>query len=121
MAIANINGFDVPYVHAVSIDRYVIADRARTAGGKLRQDAITLKRTWSLETRPMTRLEAQGLIDEVERLFGGPMDFWLDEFGAQSNTVRAFVTIDDEQRVTFAKDGVWHNDGKQLVFTIEEQ
>jgi hypothetical protein len=121
MAIAQINGIDVPYVFALQISRELIAERSRTAGGKMRQDAIAKKRTWRVDTRPMLKSESDLITGEIDSELGGPMEFWLDEFGVPSNTVAVFVTVDNEERVTFARGGMWHNDGRQLSLTVVEQ
>lgn len=121
MAIAQINGIDVHYVFAVQVGRELVAERTRTAGGKLRQDAIAVKRTWTLETRPMTKAQSDALTQAIDLAFGGPMSFWLDEFGPPGTTIEVFVEIQNEERVAFARDGVWHNDGRQLSLSIIEQ
>lgn len=121
MAIAKIDTEYVPYVFAVSVDRTLVGERERTAGGKLRQDAIAIKRAWSLQTRPLTYAEATVLTALIDGDLGGPFDFWIDDFGAEANTIKAFVTIEDEERVAFAKGGTWHNNGRQLTLLVEEQ
>lgn len=121
MAIAKISTEYVPYVFAVSVDRTLVGERERTAGGKLRQDAIAIKRAWSLQTRPLTFAEASALTNIIDGGLGGPFAFWIDDFGAETNTVQAFVTIEDEERVAFAKGGTWHNNGRQLTLLVEEQ
>jgi hypothetical protein len=113
----------VPYVFALSVSRELVGgDRARTAFGHLRQDitGAVVKREWRIETRPMTKSEADAIIDELDDADWGPVDFWIDEFGSPGETIEAFVVLDAEERVTFGRNGVFHNDGRQLMFTVTE-
>lgn len=114
MMIAKIGGVEIPAVYAIETDRQIIGDRARTAGGKMRQDLVTIKRTWQLQTRPITGTQANALFAVID----GAVDFWLDEFG--EDTVKAYVTISDK-RSQFGLNGVWQKDGREITLTVEEQ
>ena len=116
MGVAMIGGNEVPYVYAVTINRETIGDEARTAGGKLRRDVVAIKHSWRLQTRPMTAAEAATLTDYIEGLLGGTTTFVL-----KGTSYTAFVDIENEEFVQFGRDGVWHNDGRQLTLTIREQ
>ena len=100
-----------------------IGDRDRTAGGNMRQDTITTKRNWRISTRRMTHDEAYDLINYLRDRFFVVGDFWLDEFGAEANTVSAYIPPEDirANRASFYRDGVFHNDGKELTLRVVER
>ena len=118
--IAAIDGIEIPYVYEIDVERVFVGDEGRTVGGKLRRDAVVVKRIWNLQTRPMTKDEAAPLIDHLDGIMYSAVDFWLDEFGDTSKTVRAYVSI-FEERVAFGRGGKWYKDGKQLTITVEEK
>ena len=66
MAAAQFDGIDIPLIYAIELERQVIGDRRRTAGGKMRQDVIAMKRQWTLTTRPMEKADADALINHLE-------------------------------------------------------
>jgi hypothetical protein len=96
----------------------MIGERSRTAGGKLRQDFIAMKRIWKLKTRPMTKAQANVLIDYLNTNDWQVGNFWLDEIGSN---IQAFVMIDSENRVQFYDGPTFVPDGRELELTIEEQ
>lgn len=119
---ARFDGIDIPLVYAVEIEREFIGDRARTAGGKLRQDLVAVKRSWQLHTRPLRLEQANQLLDHLEAINYGPGDFWLDDFGFTWNTVRAVIVAESirESHVGISIDGRWHNNARELSFTVVE-
>ena len=117
MSVAKIGGTPIPYVYAVVIGREVEGDEARTAGKKLRRDVVAVKHTWRLQTRPMTKAEAQAVISGLESAMFAAETFELED----EDSVMAYVDIDEEEIVQFGRDGVWHNDGRQLTLTVREQ
>ena len=113
----------IPFIFELD-DRFdFIGDRDRTAGGLMRQDVITIKREWRISTRRMTRTEAYGLINYVLDNFGAAGDFWLDEFGAETNNVEAYIPIEDVRaaRAMFRKSTTFHTDGKELTMRVIER
>ncbi len=117
---ASFNGIEIPRVYDVQITRQVQGDRARTAGGKFRQDVIAEKRIWTLQTRPMPLSMAIPLTNYLRSTLYTEGAFWLKEFGGVSNAVIAVVTSLEEKVMAFGENGTWHNDGRQLSLTIEE-
>ncbi len=98
MAIAKIDTIDIPGVYTQRVSREEVADEGRTAGGKLRRDVVVAgKRIWRLETRVITTAQRNALVNHLESIMWGFVDFWLDEFGAESNTVRAKVEIEEDR------------------------
>lgn len=120
--IAKFDSREVPYVHSQIVDREFIGDRTRLAGGTMRQDYVDIKYTWTIETRPMKKTTAYDLIDYLETN-NNKVEFWIDDFGDETNTKTCFVTISDEEREQFeARDGSgWQNNGRRLTFEIQEQ
>ncbi len=115
MSIAKIGGIPVPYVYAIVIEREVIGDEERTAGGKLRRDVVAVKRTWRLQTRPLTKAEAPASTNHLDAIMYGTTTFELE--GA---SMLAYVDIDEEEIVQFGNPQ-WQRDGRQLTMTIREQ
>jgi hypothetical protein len=120
MSVAKVGGYPIPYVYAIVIDREMVGDEARTAGGKLRRDIVAVKRTWRLQTRPMKKNEADTILGVLQAVSYGVVDFWLDDFGAEENSIPAYVDVESEERVQFGRDGVWHSDGRRLTLKISE-
>lgn len=119
---ASFDGIEIPKIVSVDIGRTFVGERARTAGGKLRSDAVVRKRVWTLQTAPLTRLEIRPLLAHLESTLYAEGAFWLKEFGSPENTVFAMVNPEEmvEEIVPFGKDGVWHSDGRKVTLVIEE-
>lgn len=113
--IAKIGNTEVPYVYALNVTRETVGERQRTAGGKLRQDVVAVKRTWRLQTRVMTKSEATSILSEVAS--GAAVDFKLDELGS---SVKAYVDIQQE-RVPSNRGGTWQTDSRVLTLTVTER
>ena len=103
MAAAQFDGIDIPLIYAIELERQVIGDRRRTAGGKMRQDVIAMKRQWTLITRPMEKADADALINHLEANKFEAGDFHLDEFGA-GVTIEAFMRVTRVTRALEAPD-----------------
>ncbi len=123
MSTARFDGIIIPCVYAISITRELVGERARTAAGKLRQDVVAIKRVWELQTRPISKDLADTLLSWLDEKLYFVGDFWLDEFGPESETVKAYVLPDsvEEERVQFGNADGWHRDGRQISMTIVEQ
>lgn len=116
---ASFAGIEIPKVYDVQVSYQLIGDRARTAGGRLRQDAIADKRVWTIQTRPMTLAQATPLLTHLRGTLYAEGAFWIKGLSAP---VQARVDPDSltERVVAFAEGGIWHNDGRQLTLVIEE-
>lgn len=118
MAYATFDGYEIPRVYDVQVERILVGESARTAGGKLRQDAIAYKRRWTLLCRPVPKHRVDPLLYHLESALYAPGAFWLYGMGGP---VSAMVTEVSEQVVACAgDDGTWHKDGRQLTITVEE-
>lgn len=122
MSVAKFNSVEIPQVKAQVVDREFIGDRVRLAGGQMHQDKVAIKRTWTLDAEYLLKSTADNIISELESS-NWKVDFWLDEFGVESNTVVCYVDIEKEERVGFgARDtGTWQSDGRKMSFKIIEQ
>lgn len=93
-ATATFDGIPIPKIFEQDLEPIVLADIARTAGGKERMDvAATAKREWAFRTRPIPAAEAKALWDHLQGILWRYGDFWCDEFGDPTNTVRARVEL----------------------------
>lgn len=113
--IAKIGNTEVPCVYALDVTRETVGERQRTAGGKLRQDVVAVKRVWRLQTRVMTKSKAASILNEVAS--GAAVDFTLDELGSP---VEAYVDI-QEERVPSFRCGAWQTDSRVLTLTVTER
>lgn len=122
MTSAKIDSIDIPLVHSVEISREFVGERARTAGGKLRQDLVAVKRSWQLQTRPITLAQANQLLDHLRVGNYGPVAFWLDDFGLETNVVSCIILPESiqESHVQVSIDGVWHRNARELSLTVVE-
>lgn len=118
MAYATFDGYEIPMVYDVKVGRITIGETARTAGGKLRQDVVAVKRSWTLSCRPVPKNKVDPLLYYLESTLYAEGAFWLYGMG---EPVSAMVTEVSEQVVACAgDDGTWYKDGRQLTITIEE-
>lgn len=113
-ATARIDGIEIPLVYSQQETLELIGGEGRTATGTLRRNVFAVKRQWRLVTRPMTKSEKDALIAHLEELLFTAVDFWLDEFGDETNTVPAYVELDEARHVDAA-------DRFSLVFVIQEE
>lgn len=122
-AYLNAGAIEIPGVQTQKLGRQVIGERGRTAGGKLRQDVVAVKRAWRLECKFMTNIEHDAIVNHLDTLMYGATTFWLDELGgtAAANSIPAYVDIEDDERVQFGRGGVWHSDGHSITLAITEQ
>ena len=122
MASAKIDGINIPLVYSVEISREFVGERARTAGGKLRQDLVAVKRSWQLQTRPITLAQANQILEHLRLSNYGPVAFWLDDFGLESNTVSCLILPESiqESHRQVSIDGVWHRNARELSLTVVE-
>jgi hypothetical protein len=122
MATATFDGIEIPLIYAVEVGREFIGERERTAGGKIRQDVVAVKRTWHLQSRPITQAKAKLLLDHLESIKYGPGDFHLDDFGSVQNTVCGIITPESivESHAELSIEGVWHSNARELSLVVIE-
>ena len=118
--IAKFNSVEVPYVSSQIIDREFVGDRVRLAGGQMHQDFVSMKRSWELQTQYMKYSTYQTIISELESN-NWVVDFWLDEFGSESNTVPAYISLANDERVQFIRGGTFHDGGRSLTLEVIEK
>lgn len=116
---ASFAGIEIPKIYDVKVSYQFVGERARTAKGKLRQDAIADKRVWEIQTRPMTLAQTAPLLSHLRGTLYAEGAFWIKGLGAPI-TARVDPTSLSERVVGFVEDGVWHNDGRQLTLKVEE-
>lgn len=124
MAVAYLNKtIEIPNVRAQKLDHEIVADSARTAGGKLRRDIVAAKRKWQLECVRLTNAQYRAIIDHLNEIMFGATLFWLDELGgtADTHSIAVYVDITNDERVQFGRNGVWHNNGRNLTLVVTEQ
>lgn len=119
--VAKLDSVYIPNVTAIEMTPEVIMDEARTASGVLRRDVVAVKRKWKLTASYLSSAEASAILDLLSGKSYGAVAFWLDEFGAESNTVTAYVTIDRRERVQFTHPAAgWQTNGATIEMTITE-
>jgi len=109
----------IPRPHSITIDRELIGDRARTAGGKDRMDLIAVKRRWRIETQLLTASEAWTITDYLHSA-----DYDVQSFQAAGMTsgVDARVVPDSisETLEPFGVHGGWQQWGRRIRFEVIE-
>ncbi len=98
---------EIPKVYDIShLPPEIVGERERTAGGKMRQDVVAVKRAWSLKTRWLTQAEYVAILNLLDSVTYGSIEYWYDEFGGvytdPSYNVDAYVTVDSDD-VGYAK------------------
>lgn len=123
IAYLNAGAIELPGVRAQTIDREIVGESARTAGGKLRRDVVTVKRVWRLELQYLTNAQYDAIVDYLDGILYGATTFWLDELGgtAAANSIAAYVDVEDDERVQFRDAAEWQNDGRNLMLIVQEQ
>ena len=122
VTLAKINGVSLPPIKSMKPGRRVLADEAQTASGLIRQDVVAIKRTWKINFVRMTKAEYDSIIAVLDSVGWGTVDFWYDELGPETDTVKALITIDDEERIPSSVRGLpWDESARELSITVREQ
>ena len=120
---------EIPKVYHIDTRYLLVGERARTAGGYLRQDVIATKRVWTINTRAMSPYSADALISALMAANFSSGDFWIADFGYTGegenqvkNTVRAFIKAEslEDSIAPFGEDGTWYQNGRRLTIEVEE-
>lgn len=119
--IARFDAVYIPNVESETLTPELIVDESRTASGKMQRDAVAVKRRWKITASHLTPEETSAILDLLTAKMFGAVAFWLDEFGPESATVQAYVTVDNRERIAFSKDGTWYTNGSKLELTVVEQ
>jgi len=119
--IAKFGIMELPVHHAEELTPELYADEDVTDGGVRRRDVTAMLRRWELELRYLTQKEAQAIQDYLKSILYAAEDFWLDEFGDESNTVKAYIDPPSATRVQFGAKAGWENKGQTLRLVVKEQ
>lgn len=97
-----------------------LSDAGRTALGTYRKDSITVKKNWDLYCSKITFEKYKEIDDYLLSINEGETYFWLDEFGGnpETDSIKAYIEVDDDQRVTFGSGGQWHSKGRDLRLKV---
>lgn len=128
MGIAKIGPVYIPRVRNIMVRRVLIGERSRTVSGAMRQDITGVKREWSFEAGPLAFTKYREIIDYLDSVYWGKVQFWLDEFGRDAwgeevGHVWAYVAVenlDDKRLLGFSNNGAWENAGRTLNITVQE-
>jgi len=96
--IARFNDIPIPWIFNVERTRQIQADKRRTVGGRMLMQVISIKRIWELQTRPITLVERNDLIGHLFATNFRSGDFWIEEFGPPTVTIKAFLTVIGDNR-----------------------
>lgn len=113
-ATATFDGIDIPRIFEMDREPIVIADITRTAGGKERMDVVAVKGRWSFRTRPIPATSAAVLWNHLGDVLWRYGDYWCDEFGDPSNTVRARMELRESRSYRLPTH-------RELTLTVIEQ
>lgn len=113
---------ELPNLEAQEDGRELIGERARTAGGKLRQDLVAVKRTWQLTLRHLAPEQHQAIITYLDSAGWGAVPFWIDSLGGSpADSISALVELTSCRRVQFGGRHGWVSDGRTIELTVKEQ
>ena len=124
MSVVVINGnIEVPNVYEQDIDTDIIGDSDRTALGTLRSDVVTAKDEWIFEARYLTKDEYDDIKNYLVTKLYTAVDFWYDEFGGTpaNDSIKAKVEIIGDERVQFRRNGIFHDDGRNITLEVIEK
>ncbi len=124
MAKAKWNNVDIPRVARVDEGRVgTIEDTARSVSGKLLTSRVpAVKRTWEIQTTPLTEAEYGALLAHLDGEVWGGGEFWYEPFGVEANTVTA-KALPGTLRAPLSSAGFqggWQKWARTILFTVEE-
>lgn len=121
MAVIRINGIDVPHVRGGETQSFEeFADIGMTASGNRRKDVLTVKRTWNYETNPITKSDAQAILNSLSGVGYQDVPFANDFDNNFSAPVQCYVKI-DRQRARGNRTGTFSSELQILKFQIIER
>lgn len=98
-------------MYTESAGREEIAESERTATGMLRRDVVAVKRIWSIRTRPIKKAQRDALLDHLDGIMWGFVDFLCDDLTVP---IKAKVTLESDERSLDSPERY------ELAFRIEE-
>lgn len=112
----------IPNVSQQSDDSINIGSKKRTPLGNLVIQKVDRKWKRNFSANKITKTEFDNLENHLQDILGGKTYFWLDEFGGNANddSVEAVIEITNSERVSFGRNGNWHNDGRNIEFEVEK-
>lgn len=100
-----IDGVEIPGVYSdEQPEDEIIGDEGRTADGSLRSDIIAVKRSWRLQTRPITLAEKDAILTPLRAALYAPVAYHHDNWTA-GVTVAARVRVSTVRLLE--PDGYW--------------
>ena len=110
MAVIRINSIDVPNVKGGENQGFEeFADFGMTAGGLRRKDVLTIKRTWSYETNPITKAQAETLLNSLRTVSFQDVPFCNDFDDNFSAPVQCYIKL-SRTRARGNRTGTFDND-----------
>jgi hypothetical protein len=99
-----------------------LSEGGYTAGGNYQKDEIEVKRVWKIDLQYLRSSEYTEITDYLRNNLFGQTDFWLESFGGSPSmtSIDAMVSIEQDERVQFGKDGVWESAGHNLTLVVTE-
>jgi len=120
MSTMTFEGIELPPVYEENRSDIIIGQRERTANGTMRQDITAIKEVIEVSCRVASPEEANAFLNNIKDNFYTSGELIIT--GTNTNdTLTVYpgeVSID---RVQFTdKDGVYHNDGREITISFEE-
>lgn len=121
MAVIRINSIDIPNVKGGEVQGYEeFADMGMTAGGLRRKDVLTIKKTWSYETNPITKVQCQSIMNSLQTAAFKDVPFSNDFDDNFSAPVQAYIKL-SRTRTRGNRTGTFANDLQVLKIDIMER
>lgn len=96
-------GRPLPAISTQTDEFELLVDREMTAGGYARQDNTVGRadrRIWVFRTAKLTKAQVDAFITPIRANGYRAEALWIDDFGAPTNTVLAYCTIERNERDT---------------------
>jgi len=109
----------IPKHHSQNSPRALGADEFETAGGMIRRDILTIRRSWDIESNYISNTITKNFLDYMDSVFWKPILINFDSLGTE--WVKCLVALEDDERVSFSRNGMWESDGSNLRLTLRER
>jgi hypothetical protein len=113
----------IPGIKDQDVDQEIIADEFTLEGGGLGRVSFanSPRRIWNFSSIRTPKLQFDSLAETLRLEGQGSVDFWSDEFGADTNTIKAYVNLLKRKRSPAGLEGNWRDDLQILNVQVKEK
>jgi hypothetical protein len=113
----------IPGIKDQDVDQEIIADEFTLEGGGLGRVSFanSPRRIWNFSSIRTPKRQFDSLAETLRLEGQGAVDFWSDEFGADTNTIKAYVNLLKRKRSPAGLEGNWRDDLQILNVQVKEK